>query len=67
MFYLKEVPKGPGTNTRFKPMRKVQGTYLSGLRFKKENDWTKDNIDDGLSENWTGKIIESLPRIPPGQ
>ena len=31
--------------------------YLSGLRFKNENNWTKDNIDDELSEEWTGKTI----------
>ena len=30
---------------------------MNGLRFKKENDWTKDNIDDELSENWIGKTI----------
>ena len=38
-------------------MRKVQGTYVSGLSFKKESDWTRDNIDDELDENWTGKTI----------
>ena len=57
MFYPEEVPRGPGRKTRLKPTRKVQGTYLNSLRFKKENDWTKDNIDDELSENWTGQTI----------
>ena len=56
MFYPEEVPTGPGRKTRLKPARKVQDTYLKGLRFKK-NDWTNDNIDDELSENWTGKTI----------
>jgi hypothetical protein len=38
-------------------MRKVQGMYVSGLRFKKESDWTKDNTDDEFNENWTGRTI----------
>ena len=57
MFYAEEVPSGPGRKTRLKLMRKVQGTYLSGLRFKKESDWTSDSINGELSENWTGKTI----------
>ena len=57
MFYPEEAPRGPGRKTRLKTTRKIQGTYVSGLRFKKENDWTKDNIDDELSEGWTGKTI----------
>ena len=57
MFYLEEAPRGPGRKTKFKTVRKVQGTYLSGMRFKKENDWTMDNTDDELNENWTGKTI----------
>ena len=57
MFYPQEAPRGRGRKTRLKPMRQVQDTCLSGLRFKKENDWTKDNIDDELSENWTGTTI----------
>ena len=43
-------------------MRKVQGTYLSGMRFKKENDWTMDNTDDELNENWTGRTIFIVDR-----
>ena len=38
-------------------MRKVQGTYWSGVRFKKESDWTKDNPDDELNDNWTGRTV----------
>ena len=57
MFYPEEAPRGPGRKTRFKTTRKIQGMYVSGLRFKKENNWTKDNIDDELSEEWTGKTI----------
>ena len=57
MFYPEEAPRGPGRKTRLKPMRKTQGTFVSGLRFKKENDWIKDNIDDELSEMWTGNTI----------
>ena len=57
MFYPEEAPRGPGRKTRLKPMRKVQGTYTSGLRFKKEDDWTKDSVDDELSETWTGNTI----------
>ena len=30
---------------------------MSGLSFKQESDWTRDNIDDELDENWTGKTI----------
>ena len=63
MFYPEEVPRGPGRKTRLKPMRKVQGTYLNGLSFKKENDWIKDNIDDELSENWTGKTVFIVDRL----
>ena len=43
-------------------MRKVQGTYVSGLRFKKESGWARDNIDDELDENWTGKTIFILDK-----
>ena len=50
MFYPEEAPRGPGRKTRLKATRKIQGMYMSGLRFKKENDWTKDIIDDELSE-----------------
>ena len=57
MFYPEEAPRGPGRKTRLKTTRKIQGMYVSGLRFKKENDWTKDNIADELSEGWTGKTI----------
>ena len=57
MFYPEEAPRGPGRKTRLKAIRKVHGMYTSGLRFKRENDWTKDNIDDKLSEEWTGKTI----------
>ena len=57
MFDPEEAPRGPGRKTRLKPMRKVQGTYVSGLRFKQESDWTRDNVDDELNENWTGKTI----------
>ena len=38
-------------------MRNVQGTYVSGLRLKKESDWTRDSIDDEFDDNWTGNII----------
>ena len=62
MFYPEEAPRGPGRKTRLKPLRKVQGTYSSGLRFKKENDSTMDNIDDELNENWTGKTIFIVDR-----
>jgi hypothetical protein len=57
MFYPEEAPRGPGRKTRLRTIRKVQGMYVTGLRFKKENDWTKDNVDDTLSEAWTGKTI----------
>ncbi len=57
MFYPEEAPRGPGRKTRLKPLRNVQGTYVSGLRIKEENDWTKDSIDDELSEMWTGNTI----------
>ena len=57
MFYPEEAPRGPGRKARLKPMRKVQGTYVSGLRFKKESDWARDNKDHELEENWTGKTI----------
>ena len=50
-FYPEEAPSGPGRKTRLKPLRKVQGAYLSGLGFKRENDWTMDNTDDKLNEN----------------
>jgi hypothetical protein len=57
MFYPEEAPRGPVCKTRFKPTRKVQGTYVIGLRFKKESDWTRDNRDDEFDENWTGRTI----------
>ena len=40
-------------------MMKVQGSHVSGLRFKREreSDCTKDNTDDDLDENWTGRTI----------
>ena len=44
-------------------MRKVQGTYLSGVGFKKENDWTMDNPDDELNKMWTGRTIFIVDRI----
>ena len=47
---------------RLKTVRKVQGTYLSGTRFKKEHDWTKDSPDDELNENWTGRTIFIVDR-----
>ena len=62
MFYPEEAPRGPGRKTGFKPLRKLQGTYLSGLRFKKENDWTMDNVDDEVNDNWTGKTIFIVDR-----
>ena len=62
MFYPEEAPWGPGRKTRLKTLRKVQGTYVSGLRFKKDNDWTMDNIDDELNENWAGKTIFIVDR-----
>ena len=62
MFYPEDAPRGPGRKTIFKPLRKVQGTYVSGLRFKKDNDWTMDNIDDELNDNWTGKTIFIVDR-----
>ena len=57
MFYPEEAPRGPGRKTRLKPLRKVKGTYLSGLGFKRENDWTMDNTDDELNESWTGRAV----------
>ena len=58
MLYLEEAPRGPGRKTRLKPLRKVKGTYLSGLRFRRWNDWTMDNTDDDeLNENWTGRTV----------
>ena len=33
MFYSDEAPRGPGRKTRLRTARKVQGTYLSGVRF----------------------------------
>ena len=57
MFYPEEAPTGLGRKTRLKTARKVQGTYLSGMRFKKENDLTMDRPDDELNENWTGRTI----------
>ena len=62
MFYPEEAPRGPGRKTRLKTMRKVQGTYLSGMRFKKDNDWTMDNTDDELNENWTGRTVFVVDR-----
>ena len=62
MFYPAEAPRGPGRNTRLKPLRKVQGTYVSGLRFKKDNDLTMDNIDDELNDELTGNIIFIVDR-----
>ena len=62
MFYPEEAPKGPGRKTRLKPLRKVQGTNFSGLRFRKENNWTMDNTDDELNESWTGKTIFIVDR-----
>ena len=35
---------------------------MSGLRFKKESDWTMDSTDDELNENWTGKTIFIVDR-----
>ena len=46
MFYPEEAPRGPGRKTRLKTVRKVQGTYLSGMSFKKENDRTMDSLFD---------------------
>ena len=62
MFYPEEAPRGPGRKTRLKTGRKVQGTYLSRMRFKKESDWTMDNPDDELNENWTGRTIFIVDR-----
>ena len=62
MFYPEEAPRGPGRKTRLKPLRKVQGTFVSGLRFNKENDWTMDNIEDELNENCTGKTIFNVDK-----
>ena len=50
------------SSQRLKPLRTVQGTYLSGFRFKRENDWTMDNTDDKLNENWTGRTIFIVDR-----
>ena len=61
-FYQKEAPRVPGRKTRLKTVWKVQGTCLSGMRFKKENDWTMDNPDDELNENWTGRTIFIVDR-----
>ena len=55
MFYPEEARRGPGRKTRLKPMMKVQGTYLSGLRYEKENDWTRESIDDELTEKRADK------------
>jgi hypothetical protein len=57
MFYPEEAPRGPGRKTRLKTVKKVQGTYANGLRFKKESDWTRDNEDDEFIESWTGRTI----------
>ena len=52
-------------------MRKAQGTYVSGLRFKKESDWTRDNIDDELNylttEEFPGQmcLIETISPYKP--
>ena len=62
MFYPEKAPRGPGRKTRLKPLRKVQRTFLSGLSFKREHDWTGDSTDDELNENWTGKIIFIVDR-----
>ena len=56
-FYPEEAPRGPGRKTRLRATRKVQGTYLSGERFKMESDWTTDNHDDEQDETWTGRTI----------
>ena len=57
MFYPEEAPRGPGRETRLKAVTKVQGTYLSGVRFEKKNDSTVDKPDDELKHNWTGRTI----------
>ena len=62
MFYPEEAPRGPGRKTRDKAVRKVQATYVSGMRFKKDNDWTMHNPDDELKENWTGRTIFIVDR-----
>ena len=43
-------------------MRKVQGTFVCGLRVKRERDWTRDNVDDELNENRTGRTIFIVDR-----
>ena len=63
MFFPEEAPRGPGRKTRLRATRKVQGEYLSGVRFKKENDWTTDNPDDSLEEPWTGRTIFIVDRL----
>ena len=63
MFFPEEAPRGPGRKTRLKTLRKVQGTYLSGERFKKENDGTMDSPDDELNETRTGRICVIVDRI----
>ena len=55
MFYQEEAPRGPGRKTRLK-------TEVSRMRFKKENDWTMDNPDDELNENWNGRNIFIVDR-----
>jgi hypothetical protein len=57
MFYPDDAPRGPGRKTRLKPMRRVQGIYDNGLRFKKCDDWTQNTGDDELDETWTGNTI----------
>ena len=57
MFYPEEAPRGPGRKTRLKKTMKIQGTYLSELRFKRESDWTRDNVDDEFEESWTGRSM----------
>ena len=53
MFYPEDAPRGPGKMTRLKSVKKIQGTYLSGMRFKKDNGWT---------ENWIGRTIGIVDR-----
>ena len=63
MCYPSEAPRGPGRKTRLRSKRKIQGMYLSGGRFKIENDWIVDNEDDELNDSWTGKTIFIVDRI----
>ena len=52
------LPRGGLTRTRQEtrliPQRKSQGMYMSGERFKIENDWTVDNEDDELN----GRLVD---------